>query len=55
MANKKLSSMSDDEFMDAWTKAAQDLDDAKKRVQEFAAENNRRADQELEETQISNG
>jgi hypothetical protein len=39
---KKLENMSDDEFMDAWTSAAENLDAAKQKVLEFAAEQRRR-------------
>jgi hypothetical protein len=39
---KKLENMDSDEFMEAWTKAAENLDAAKAKVKEFADENRRR-------------
>lgn len=39
---KKLENMDQEEFMEAWTTAAQRLDEAKAKVKEFADENRRR-------------
>jgi hypothetical protein len=47
MAN--LQDLGDEEFMDAWTSAAQELEDAKQRVKEFSAEHQRRVAAEADE------
>ena len=39
---KKLENMDDEEFMEAWTDAAQKLDEARAKVREFADERQRR-------------
>lgn len=42
MAAKKLENMSDDELMDNWTVAAEELEAAKEKVKAFSQEHQRR-------------